>query len=440
VWTAKVEEDHVCDSYERYSESEENAHDNDLGNGVGMSEYGMLYSTDGAVDSADDGLIWKTVLRTGRWALRPGPGQRPVPQPLTVVEGPGTPPNSVGFADIVAAFQENAVQHVTIPLSHADRVDENTGYVRDLRVEDDPDRPGEKVLRAGLEFTDQSIKQKVLDRSIANTSMGLRWDYSNKESGKRYKVVAEHVALTNNPWINGMRPFGLSEDEAKDKIDQFELSETTTKDYDKNVTVNVTVNVPQTGTSAAEQQFSEVKEPRKPSKEVHMSLPKELEGLDLADEAAAKVMEILQAKETEAAEAKRLADEATQLAADLTENQRKAGVDKRIDELKAMGLSEQSGFLKTVRQVLLADTGENKLTFSEDGKDETITFSDVVNKLIGALPQKDGKIDFSEMAQSLGVERAEAPAKDAVDENKSAEDKYAEAYEFLHGTKPPTKS
>jgi hypothetical protein len=401
-----------------------------------MSEYGMLYSTDGAVDSADDGLIWKTVLRTGRWALRPGPGQRPVPQPLTVVEGSGNPPHSVGFSDIISAFDEEAVQHVTVPLSHSDRVDENTGHVRKLKVEPDPDRPGEHVLRAGINFTDSAIKEKVLNGSIANTSMGLRWNYERKDTGKKYSVVAEHVALTNNPWINGMRPFGLSEQDANEKVDQFELSTESTDD--KHVTVNVTVNVPERD-SAAPQQSSEVKEPRKPTKEVHMSLPKELEGLDLADEAAAKVMEILQAKETEAADAKRLAVEATQRATELAEDKRKSGVEKRVDELKAMGLSDQSGFLKTVRQVLLADKGEQKITLSEDGKDEEISFSDVVNKLIGALPQKDGKINFGEMAQSLGVDRAEAPARDAADENKSAEDKYAEAYEFLHGTKPPTK-
>jgi uncharacterized membrane protein YqiK len=166
-----------------------------------------------------------------------------------------------------------------------------------------------------------------------------------------------------------------------------------------------------------------------------------LEGLELSEEAAARVAAALEEAATQAqAERDAAKAEADRLAAEnlaLSEEKRERRVESRVNELKEMGFASQPGFLKTVRDILLADDGSNKLELSEDNKKEDLSFTDVVNKLIDALPKKDGKVDFSEQAENLGVEGK--PAVDATDENKTAEDKWAEAHEFLYGDKPRSK-
>src|ERR1044072_1795686 len=78
VYDASTDAGDVCDSYENHVEEQD-----DMGNGIDMSE---LFCSDTNTDE-NDGLIWKTVLRTGTWAYRPGAGQRPIAQPIVVTPG-----------------------------------------------------------------------------------------------------------------------------------------------------------------------------------------------------------------------------------------------------------------------------------------------------------------------------------------------------------------
>lgn len=167
-----------------------------------------LYFTDGEVDEGENGLIWKDILKEGEWAYRPV-GGKAVPEPLKVVAGEASD-KEIGFSDVIAAFEDEAIQHVTIPTSHSDLPHENTGYVRKLRLKE---RNGVKFLQAALEFTEPEIKEKALRGSIANTSSGLLFDYVKKDTGKKYKIALGHVALTNKPWLNGMQPFGVAASE-----------------------------------------------------------------------------------------------------------------------------------------------------------------------------------------------------------------------------------
>jgi Zeta toxin len=158
-----------------------------------------LFLDDGAAASAPDGdgLVWKTVCRTGQWRLSPIPGGKPL-----VID-------KALFDDVKRAFDDGAWEHVTVPLSHKDRVDENTGYVKALKVEEDARRPGEYVLRAGMRFTDPAIREKVTNGSIANTSVGIALTgHTRTRDGKHYPRVLKHVALTNQPWLDGLEPFG----------------------------------------------------------------------------------------------------------------------------------------------------------------------------------------------------------------------------------------
>jgi hypothetical protein len=156
-----------------------------------------LFCDGGPAEIGDDGLIWKTAARTGTWKLSPLPGG----EPLTI--------DKPLLDDVQAAFDDGAWEHVTVPLSHADRVDENTGYVKALKVEPDPHRPGQHVLRTGIKFTDPDVRKKVSEGSIANCSVGVSLSgHTRTEDGKFFPRVLKHVALTNRPWLNGLAPFG----------------------------------------------------------------------------------------------------------------------------------------------------------------------------------------------------------------------------------------
>lgn len=163
-----------------------------------------LSLSDGEVQESD-GLIYKAICKTGTLALSPGPGQMDQEKPLHLTEEM--------FNQLVESVEEQAFPYVTVPLSHENSLLENTGYVRKLEVREsnDPnDPPGTKVLVAGVEFTEPEIKQKVERGTIPDTSIGVRFNYRNKRTGKTYPAALEHVALTHQPWVDGLTPFGQS--------------------------------------------------------------------------------------------------------------------------------------------------------------------------------------------------------------------------------------
>lgn len=174
---------------------------------VGMAE--MMFSETQCSED-ERGLIWKPALRTGEWAMSPGPGQRPTPRPLRVRLRTENPTSEIGLENLVEAFQDRAMDHVTIPLSHADRVDENTGFIEQLRIVPDEADPSSHILMAGYRFTEPDIKDKVKRGTIANSSVGVLFNYIRKRDGKKFPQALGHIALTNKPWIDGLTPFGVN--------------------------------------------------------------------------------------------------------------------------------------------------------------------------------------------------------------------------------------
>lgn len=156
-----------------------------------------FFCASGKASEDADGLIWKQALREGTWKRNPIPTAK---GPLVI--------NKRFLDELVASFDDGAWEFVTIPLSHKDEADKNTGYVRKLKVVKDPKRKGKHVLMAGMEFTEPDIKEKVLRGSIANVSVGVGFNVERTEDGKVYPKVLKHLALTNMPWINGLAPFG----------------------------------------------------------------------------------------------------------------------------------------------------------------------------------------------------------------------------------------
>jgi hypothetical protein len=170
-----------------------------------------------------DGLMWYPMIRAGQWAVRPGPKGQKVRRKLKIVEGHSNDSRKeLGLSDLLAAFQDEAVENVTVPTSHDNKTLENTGFIRKMKIDDMEVQKGPmkgkkvKALYGGYDFTEPDIKGKVERGTIAGRSCGILYDYTNTETGKTYKSVIEHVALTQKPWITGMvsfgRPLSLSND------------------------------------------------------------------------------------------------------------------------------------------------------------------------------------------------------------------------------------
>lgn len=170
----------------------------------------------------DDGLIWKIACKTGTLALSPGPGQIAVDEPLVIDEAL--------FDDMLLSLEEKALPYCTVPETHANGSLENTGYVRkgmklshaealesDLlsdkakeAIKEDPDDTF--YLLAGIDFTHPPAKEKALNGSIPDTSIGVKFNWRNTRTGKAFRAVWEHLALTPMPWIDGLPAFGMSAD------------------------------------------------------------------------------------------------------------------------------------------------------------------------------------------------------------------------------------
>lgn len=163
-----------------------------------------------------NGLIYKVVCKTGTLALSPGPGQMDVEKPLELTHDL--------FGLVKSAWDDKAVRYVTVPETHENGTMENTGYVQDLQLLDQQavkdffgeqayevikdDDPDTQYMAAGLNITEPEVKSKTLNGSIADMSVGIKFNgRPNKLTGKVYPAYLEHVAWTNQPWVDGLIPF-----------------------------------------------------------------------------------------------------------------------------------------------------------------------------------------------------------------------------------------
>lgn len=486
-------------------------------------EHGELYCSDESVVE-EDGLIWKVALPVGELKLSPGYDGKPVHKPLRVIEGRSEDAkHAIGLQDLIDAFDEGAIQHVTVPTSHSDKPHENTGFVRKLRMGQTKD--GRRALFTGIEFTEPDVKEKALRGTIANCSVGVTFDYKRKDSGKTYGAVLQHVALTNKPWVPGMESFGtalaegdeiipLAEvapakvtpgpqgspgepvppgtddahpvtpeqdpplpDKEKPKMtgwarlrglwlrrqnltDEAEKQGLEVIDFDNDFVIiaddeaktirqvpydytNDTLTVHHDdATDLPVEVAAEYRDYSKPADEPALPAPKATAVTPAEKLAASQADRIVRLSEAIAnnngagggvnmPDATNLSEaEATTLReenAELRKQLRKQDVATKIEALKILGLSETPGFLRVVQELLSADDGGPALNLSEDGKDVTLTVTDAINRMIDALPTKDGKITLSEQHINGGH-----PAPKETDEPLPVEDRSKAAREFLY--------
>lgn len=253
LWEAEVEGENVCDRFTAHADLlrqsphtswaedvQQMRHDQigmgemaySLGPSKVVAEFGersvlneIGFAGGAAVE--EDGLIWKDILRTGHWSHTPT-NQGLVEKSLDIIEdGESDPENGVlSLSEIVRNFDDGAVPYVTIPLSD-DKTDHkniarlNTGFVRKLKL---VKNGAVTLLRAGCDFTEPDVKEKVLRGTLPDVSAGVPFGVTRRRDNKTFKAVLDHVCLTRKPFIDGLRPFGLmaADDDANLPVESFD--------------------------------------------------------------------------------------------------------------------------------------------------------------------------------------------------------------------------
>lgn len=328
----------------------------------------LFFGADEAVE--EDGLLYKTIFREGTWKYSPGPGQKPVEKPLTVTkEGVSSKENLViSMTELKENFEKGAKDSVTVPLNHDNRPHENTGYIKKLKF--DVDAEGRTVLKGGFEFTEPDVKGKAERGTIPGTSGGVVFDFIHKEKGDKFNAVLDHVALTPNPWLNGMDRFGMS-------------------DVENLTIIGFSEELEGIG---GETNVAETKDEKKDEKKEEV-VPTLAEKLGLSED---EIVERLKA---------------------LDEFQKKDRERTIKDKIKAwQDEGKNPAVLVEAEKVLMADEGAVALHLSENGKDQSLTLSDVVDMLISAQP--DVKLSDDQIKDK---DQSKDKPKDSVeDENNQA--------------------
>jgi hypothetical protein len=340
--------------------------------------FAELYFTDTNTQADSDGLVWKTFLREGTWAYSPGSTLKN-PRPMTITaSGPSDPKKlSISMAEIKNNFDAGAIQHVTVPLNHDDKVHENTGFVKKLRF--GKDDQGRNTLEAAIDFTEPDIKAKIDRGTIPNVSGGIHINYIDKEKGRKYNVALGHLALTPKPWLQGMAPFGVKASENLNVVGFSEVqqsSDDTQGGVEDTMTTIVEETTPDTFLS-----------------ELNMS-----------------------------------EDEVKAALADYDKLKSDARVNKIDQKVKEWEEAKKSpAVIKEAKAALLAD--ENiSLNLSDDGKEVTVSLSELVDRIVAASPEVALADDVITDEDTNG----EAPPDDTTEENLSDEVKSEARRLFLY--------
>lgn len=339
-----------------------------------------LYLEDSQKASEEDGLIWKTIIREGKWKFSPGPGQVPINKPITVIKAGKSDAKKfvISMEELKKNFEQQIVEHVTIPPTHEDKVLENTGFIKALRI--GKDEKGRAILEAAHDFTEPEVKEKVKRGSIANTSAGVLFDYIQKETGKKFNAVLAHVSLTNHPWLNGMKPFGV---ETSEDLTVVAFSE------EDNIISN----------SAEKAEGGEIvstteEEQKNENKETPIvSAPSFLEELGLSEDEVKERLARLDSTEAEV---------------------KKINIENKVKAWQEEGKSP--ALVKEAKNILMSDKGVVSINLSEDGETKTLSLSEVVERLVAVAPTQKLNEDQTTEEEAAG----DKPNNDTQEENEKA--------------------
>lgn len=103
--------------------------------------------------------------------------------------------------EMIANFNKK-LKRVPVPIDHTDMARDNAGEVIKLELSDD-----DSGLDAYIDVRDEATAKKIDNGLIFDVSMSFDWDYTDTKTGKHHGVVLIHVALVNEPYLTGMKPF-----------------------------------------------------------------------------------------------------------------------------------------------------------------------------------------------------------------------------------------
>jgi hypothetical protein len=373
----------------------------------------MLSSPTIAEKKGKHPVFRKQMLKTGTIRAWPDAFGRPVKKEVKIIEGHADDGQEdvIGLADIKQSFDEKVFDQFTVPLEHPrrdeDDVTKNTGFIRSLSIEQDPRDPETKVLVGDLEILDEEAADKIRTGLYANGSLGLRFNFPNRETGETYRTAIDHFAITNKNWIPNLETFepatqlsanGIVEGN-QDVVAPFVLDEKEKRDADiggdlsveNNDTQNDDVQAATTGMDGT--QIEELRT-----------------NLSAAQEREKKMQEELER---------------------LRERDHERDVKERIANLSSTGLKNFPGFLRTAEALMRSDDGApvtgtvNLSVGQEDGTEKSeelndITLTEAVDALAKSLLSEESMVSLS--AQ---VERVEGEGADTGrPENETRNDKY----------------
>lgn len=201
-----------------WTEDMQNMNQDSMGSGIMEANYAdnsvlnaIQFASTDVIE--EDGLVWKDILRTGMWDGTPT-NKGVLKKTLRIIRDGKTDPNAgiLALSEILENFDDGAVQYVTVPLTddkedHKNLARLNTGFVRKLKL---VDNNGMSVLRAGIDFTEPDVKEKVLRKTIPDVSAGIPFYVTRRKDNKTFTAVLDHVCLTHKPFVSDLGPFGIA--------------------------------------------------------------------------------------------------------------------------------------------------------------------------------------------------------------------------------------
>lgn len=103
--------------------------------------------------------------------------------------------------EIVDNFNAKVIDRVPVPLDHTDQVDRNAGEVVRLEI-----IKGDG-LYAYMDIRRPETVLEIEDGLIFDVSVSFDWNYQDTKDGTEHGATLFHVALVNNPYLKGMKPF-----------------------------------------------------------------------------------------------------------------------------------------------------------------------------------------------------------------------------------------
>lgn len=502
-----------------------------------------FYGADAPVAASGD-LIYKEILREDEFKFTPTPeGVKPIPFRVVRTGSSSKKDRTISMSDLVDAFNNKAYDHVQVPLAekagadHQDYARVNTGFIEELQVREGDD--GKARLVAGMRLTEPDVKGKVERGTIANVSSGIWFDRVRPSDGAAFPVALRHVALTNTPFVDKLKAFGVALSEDGESADELLSVELATPEVvwspnesfaklqsnvqaafqalnesqgggmgieDPNAKVFFTRDIwtnkalaeearsgevfevpfkrkkdsvelaPPAEWTAAEQQWIAASEDN-PIRVYNQSLAKE--AITAAETARAEREQEAETPPVTASEPTRydlstpegrlrkaIADRRADLRSDnqtpggatsmsglntldlsaldlsddqkaaiapfiaeterLRREQQKTAAEAEVQRVMDLGLSEQTGFCKLYRRLLMADDGQPAaVLMSEDGTGakEEITLTSALKQMIDALPKNaEGKLHLSDQAlvTEAGVRPPDKDADEEVEESHDA--------------------